>query len=536
MPVHITPLTPLALLERSASVFAEATAVVHGDERITYRELAERVTRAARALRASGVGPGDRVAYLCPNTPALLVAHFAVPLAGGVLVALNTRLAPDEVAAICRHSGARMLIADTALARSVTPVLDRLGVEEVVWDEDHGAPAPAPAGTAYADLLARGSDEPLPWTVDDEDATIAINYTSGTTGPPKGVMYTHRGAYLNALGENITAGHDMRHGLPLDAAHVPLQRLVLPLGDRRRAAARHVCLRGRARRGHVAPDRRGGRHPPQRRADGAVDAGQRLRARPTRSSDRADRDDRRGAPEPDRSSPRPRPSGRASSTSTGSPRPTARTRSASGRPGGTASGRPSAPGCCSRQGVAMVMADPIRVVGPDGDDVPRDGATVGEVVMRGNNVMKGYFDDPEAHRGRLPRRVVPLGRPRRAAPRRLHRAARPRQGHHHLGRREHLDHRGGAGRREPPGGAGGGGDRRAGRALGRAAEGVRRAAPRRRGRRRRSWSRTCRERLAHFKCPDVFEFLTELPRTSTGKVRKFELREREWAGRELRIN
>ena len=81
---------------------------------------------------------------------------------------------------------------------------------EVVWDEDHARPTHAPAGTTSHDLLARGSDDPLPWTVEDEDATIAINYTSGTTGTPKGVMYTHRGAYLNALGENITAGHDMR--------------------------------------------------------------------------------------------------------------------------------------------------------------------------------------------------------------------------------------------------------------------------------------------------------------------------------------
>src|SRR5680860_1690441 len=89
-PVHITQLTPLAFLERSASVFADAPAVVHGDERLTHTGLAARVTRLANALRASGVGPGERVAYLCPNTPALLVAHFAVPLAGAVLVAINT--------------------------------------------------------------------------------------------------------------------------------------------------------------------------------------------------------------------------------------------------------------------------------------------------------------------------------------------------------------------------------------------------------------------------------------------------------------
>ncbi len=154
-PVHITPLTPLLFLERSADVFADAVAVVHGDARITYRELAARVTRTANALRASGIRPGDRVAYLCQNTPALLEAHFAVALAGAVLVALNTRLAPQEVAAICRHSGSRMLVADTALAASVTPVAGELGVEEVVWDDDAGAGVPRRRDDARRPARAR---------------------------------------------------------------------------------------------------------------------------------------------------------------------------------------------------------------------------------------------------------------------------------------------------------------------------------------------------------------------------------------------
>ena len=144
VPVHITPLTPLAFLERSASVFAERTAVVDGEDRATYAELAAEVTRAAHALRASGVGPGDRVAYLCPNARALLVAHFAVPLAGAVLVAINTRLAPEEVRGICAHSGARLLVADAELSATVAPVIDRLDpIDEVVWSG--GAPPPRPA-------------------------------------------------------------------------------------------------------------------------------------------------------------------------------------------------------------------------------------------------------------------------------------------------------------------------------------------------------------------------------------------------------
>ena len=203
MPVHIRQLTPLAFLERSADVFADAVAAVDGERRLTHAELAAEVTGVANGLRASGIGPGDRVAYLAPNSMAMLVGHFAVPLAGGVLVAINTRLAPREVRSILLHSGARMLVTNAALVDTVLPVADDLGVEEVVWDGDAGGLP----GTPYATLRDRGSDAPLPWTVEDEDATISINYTSGTTGDPKGVMYTHRGAYLNALGENVTHLH-----------------------------------------------------------------------------------------------------------------------------------------------------------------------------------------------------------------------------------------------------------------------------------------------------------------------------------------
>jgi len=160
--VHLTPLTPLAFLERSGDVFAGRTAVVHGERRMTYGELAAQATRLASALRESGIGPGDRVAYLCPNIPELLVAHFGVPLAGAVLVALNTRLAPEEVQGICAHSGARLLVVDTELQGSIVPVRDRLGdVAEVVLVDDAGIPAEL-EGPGYAELLARGADDPLP--------------------------------------------------------------------------------------------------------------------------------------------------------------------------------------------------------------------------------------------------------------------------------------------------------------------------------------------------------------------------------------
>ena len=209
--VSHSPMTPLRFLERSAEVYPDKVAIVHGDRRTTYRDFAGEATRLARALQASGIEAGDRVAYLCPNIPELLIAHFAVPLAGAVLVAINTRLAGEEVRYICDHSGAKLLVVDSELRSIVAPVHDELEtVREIVTITDpalEGEVAEAPDGPRYPDLLERGSDEPLAWTVEDELAAITINYTSGTTGKPKGVTYTHRGAYLNSLGEVLHSEH-----------------------------------------------------------------------------------------------------------------------------------------------------------------------------------------------------------------------------------------------------------------------------------------------------------------------------------------
>src|SRR5438105_8819525 len=187
MKPYRTELTPISFLRRSASVFPDRTAVVHGERRYSYRQLEERVDRLARALLDAGLQRGDRVAFLSPNTPAMLEAHYGIPAAGGVLVAINTRLNSEEVGRILGHSGARSLFVDAELA----PVLDPLDTSglRVTRIDDSGAP-----GDPYEDLLAAASPEPVPDWLDDEEETISINYTSGTTGRPKGVMYTHRGA------------------------------------------------------------------------------------------------------------------------------------------------------------------------------------------------------------------------------------------------------------------------------------------------------------------------------------------------------
>ena len=138
----------------------------------------------------------------------MLVAHFGVPLAHAVLVAINTRLSGAEVTYILQHSGARILVADSELLATAGPDLDDCpALEELVVVDDAGTGVPAGA-TPYAEFLSRSEDALRPWRVDDEERVISINYTSGTTGRPKGVMYTHRGAHLNALAEVVHSHHD----------------------------------------------------------------------------------------------------------------------------------------------------------------------------------------------------------------------------------------------------------------------------------------------------------------------------------------
>jgi fatty-acyl-CoA synthase len=205
---NYVPLSPLTFLARSAAVFPDRLAVVHGSRRYNWAETYARCRRLASALRRRGVGKNDTVAVMAPNTPEAFEAHFGVPMAGAVLNALNIRLDAETIAFILGHGEAKVLITDREFAPVIEKALALLPKKPLVIDIDD---ALAPAGkllgeTDYERFLASG-DPDFAWEnpADEWDA-IALNYTSGTTGNPKGVVYHHRGAYLNALGNVLAWG------------------------------------------------------------------------------------------------------------------------------------------------------------------------------------------------------------------------------------------------------------------------------------------------------------------------------------------
>jgi fatty-acyl-CoA synthase len=517
-PTSVTQLTPLLFLERSAAVFPDKEAIVYGDLRLDYRQFADAVTRMARALQASGIGPGDRVAFLMPNLPELLMAHFAVPLLGAVLVAINIRLSAPEIEYILDHSGSSLLIADPSLLESMDDFKPPPAVKETIV-----------VGRDFDEFLSRGSDEPLPWRIDDEHRPISINYTSGTTGRPKGVQYTHRGAYLNALAELIHSHHDSNSvylwTLPMFHCNGWCTTWALTA-----IGGTNVCLRA---------------------VDPALvweliasEGVTHLNAAPTvlislANHPAAKRVDRRfvvttaGAP------PSPTLIGQMSDlgaevvhvyglTETYGPYTVCEPQS------GWEEGVDRIK-LMARQGVAYLGADPIRVVDEDMNDVAMDGNTMGEVVMRGNNVMSGYYNDPEAtarafrggwfHSGDLavwhPDGYIELRDRQKdiiisggenistieveqaiASHPAVMECAVVAMPHDHWGERPK------AFVVLKPGEQVGGGE----------------------------LIDHVRKRLAKFKAPEEVEIIEALPKTSTGKIQKYVLREQVWAGSEKRIN
>jgi fatty-acyl-CoA synthase len=509
-------LTPVTFLERSGAVHAERLAVIEDGLRFTYREWRDRSRRLAAALRRAGLARGDRVAFLALNSEPLLLAHFAVPQAGGVLVAINTRLNADEVGYILGHSESRWVFYSPELA----PLLE-------------GAPAACTQvrlGPAFEQLLRQGDSQPLDSWLEDEYELIAIDYTSGTTGRPKGVMYHHRGAHLNGLAlvvENrLGVDSVMLWTLPMFHCNGWSHAWALAA-----AGAASVCI--------PRVD------PPQVWRLLAEQGITHFNAAPTvlimlANDPAATRLERRirvctgGAP------PSPTLIARMEELNielqhlyglTESYGPFTLNVEPPGleQLGGDEQARYKA-----RQGFAHIAAGRQRVVDDEMRDVAPDGATMGEAVLQGNVVMKGYFRQPEATEESF---------------------------------RGGWFHTGDVGVIHPDGQLElrdrkkdiiiSGGENISTIEVEQAVAGHPAvmecaviAVP------DEKWGEVpkafvvlkpgmvateaeiiehCRSVLAHFKAPKQVEF-GELPKTSTGKIQKYVLREREWAAMERRIN
>ncbi|AWI75382.1 acyl-CoA synthetase [Parazoarcus communis] len=206
---NFVPLSPLSFIERSAYVYPDRVSVIHGARQFTWKQTYERCRRLASALTQHGIGKGDTVAVMLPNVPAMVEVHFGVPMTGAVLNTLNTRLDPEAIAFMLSHGEARVLITDPEFAAIVRPALDRLeGEKPLIIDAlDPEFPSTECLGSIeYEAFLDTGKPD-FEWKLPaDEWDAIALNYTSGTTGNPKGVVYHHRGAYLNAASNIISWG------------------------------------------------------------------------------------------------------------------------------------------------------------------------------------------------------------------------------------------------------------------------------------------------------------------------------------------
>jgi fatty-acyl-CoA synthase len=377
--VHLTRLTPLAFLERIAAAFPERTAVVDGARRLTWGQLRERVRRLAVALQETGIEKGDRVAFLAPNGTELLEAHYGVPASGAVLVAINTRLKAEEVRYIIEHSGSRLIVVHPSLA----DLVEGASTERVLVTG---------AGGGYEAFLERAGEGEPEDRLESEDDTISINYTSGTTGRPKGVMYTYRGAYLNALAEVIHAGLDSRSvylwTLPMfhcngwcftwgvtavGATHVCLPKLEPGEVWRLIEAERVTHLNGA----------------PTVLVMLTSDPAAHQLERPVLVTTAA-------APPPPAVLERTAALGFEIHHVYGLTETYGPITICEWNPAWDGLGPEERARRLARQGLNMVTADPVRVVDSDMNDVPADAETMGEVVMRGNNVMKGYYRDERA--------------------------------------------------------------------------------------------------------------------------------------------
>ncbi len=377
------PLTPTAFLRRSGRVYADRVAVIDGGRSFTYGEFWSRAQKLAGALRARGVKAGDRVAVLSSNSHVLLECHYGVPLSGAVLLALNVRLTPDDLAWIIGHSGARVLLHDRPFAACAAeverkcPGLVRIGPDEYETMVDAAAP--------------------FEERVTDERGLLALNYTSGTTARPKGVMYHHRGAYLQALAMalQMRLDTDSRYLWTLPMFHCNGWCFTWAVTA---AGGTHLCLPA------VEPARiwRHLRESGVTHLCGAPTVLTMMLFHPDAAKGRAVRFGTGGA------APTPAILARAAELGIDVTHLYGLTESygpamlCDWRSEWNALPIPQQAQLKARQGVGNVVAEHPRVVAPDGSDVPADGATMGEIALRGNDVMLGYYRDDEATRRAAP--------------------------------------------------------------------------------------------------------------------------------------
>ena len=208
---NFVPMTPVSFLTRAASFFGDRTAVVHGARRYNYREMDQRCRRFAHALQKRGVQRGDTVAILAANTPALLEAHYSVPMLGAVLNPINFRMDAPIIKFCLEHGEAKVLLADREYHAAIIPALKAMANPPLVIDiaDAETAGAPAIGELEYEDVIKEGDAGFEPPGIEDEWESICLLYTSGTTGDPKGVVYSHRGAYLNAIAKGLIHKMDL---------------------------------------------------------------------------------------------------------------------------------------------------------------------------------------------------------------------------------------------------------------------------------------------------------------------------------------